>query len=344
MSAPPKSKRKPDVAPTPDRPADSPAAAPQPAAQVVEEAAQKSQEMTPDEIAAWLADPFPASVVGWKPQTAKENRALAVAYIDARDVMDRLDAVMGIDGWQDQYDEQADGTVRCILSLRLAGEWISKQDVGGESEQKDPGDKHKAAYSDALKRAAVKWGIGRYLYSLPATWADYDPQRRDFVRPPSLPAWALPGGSGRPGVQSPTQPAPRPAARPAAKASPDSSDFHRQLQEYDGKLAAGGLCDEGDLVKSVAAAGKRNGYPADMTTWSEAQIGQAREVTKDFVARHNLVAEVNVLLDRKGQKLHAIYAKLRIKEGPLRDLSAEQLARAKAALLEMDDAPQAKAG
>lgn len=46
-------------------------------------------------IARDLADPFPADAIGWKPQTVSGNRCLAVAYIDARDVMDRLDAVMG---------------------------------------------------------------------------------------------------------------------------------------------------------------------------------------------------------------------------------------------------------
>ena len=56
----------------------------------------------------------------------------------------------------------------------------------------DAGDKLKAAFSDALKRAAVKLGIGRYLARLPRQWVDYDPQARQFVRPPTLPAWALP--------------------------------------------------------------------------------------------------------------------------------------------------------
>ena len=48
----------------------------------------------------------------------------------------------------------------------------------------------KAAFSDALKRAAVKFGVGRYLYRLPAQWLDYDSQKRQFARPPTLPDWA----------------------------------------------------------------------------------------------------------------------------------------------------------
>ena len=65
-------------------------------------------------------------------------------------------------------------------------------DVGSQSEQPDGGDRTKAAFSDALKRAAVKFGIGRYLYRLPAQWVDYDSHKREFVKPPTLPAAAVP--------------------------------------------------------------------------------------------------------------------------------------------------------
>ena len=41
-------------------------------------------------------------------------------------------------------------------------------------------------------RAAIKLGIGRYLYRLPRQWVDYDPQTRQFKQTPALPVWALP--------------------------------------------------------------------------------------------------------------------------------------------------------
>jgi hypothetical protein len=135
------------------------------------------------ELAAALAEPFPADDIGFKPQTTSKdgNKALACAYIDARNVMDRLDAVVGPENWQDDFEVMPNGNVVCRLSLRVGGEWITKTDVGGESDQKDPGDREKAAFSDALKRAAVKWGVGRYLYSLPAVWCEYDPQKKQFI-------------------------------------------------------------------------------------------------------------------------------------------------------------------
>lgn len=139
-----------------------------------------------------LTAPFPADAVHWKPLAVRGNRALAAAYLDARAVMQRLDTVFGVGGWKDRYQLVAGGSVICTLSIKIDGEWIDKTDVGNPSEQPDDGDKLKAAVSDALKRAAVKCGIGRYLYRLPRQWVDYDPQSKQFTKTPQLPAWALP--------------------------------------------------------------------------------------------------------------------------------------------------------
>src|SRR5947199_496864 len=145
-----------------------------------------------------LAAPFEPSEVKFKPAVVSGNRAMALAFVDARAIQDRLDQVLGVDGWQDDYECRDDGAVVCRLRLRLGSEWITKVDVGGPSEQPDGGDRLKAAFSDALKRAAVKFGVGRYLYRLPAQWVDYDPHRKTFVRPPTLPAFALPAKVGKP--------------------------------------------------------------------------------------------------------------------------------------------------
>lgn len=170
--------------------------------------------MTADEIQTALAGLFSLDKLGWKPQAVKGNRAMACCYIDARDVMDRLDSVVGVGAWQDEYQVLPDGSVMCHLRVRINGEWITKSDVGGMSEQPDGGDRLKAAFSDALKRTAVKFGIGRYLYSLPAVWCDYDPTKKQFTQTPQLPAWAVPKKSGQPAQQPPQQP-PQPAARPS---------------------------------------------------------------------------------------------------------------------------------
>jgi hypothetical protein len=153
-------------------------------------------------ITAALATPFEAGEVKFKPQAVKNNRALALAYVDARVIQDRLDEVLGVEGWQDEYQLLPDGSVVCKLTLKLGDQWITKMDVGSPSEQPDSGDRLKAAFSDALKRAAVKFGVGRYLYRLQSQWADYDPVKKQFSRPPHRrdyqpTAWSCTAGSAR---------------------------------------------------------------------------------------------------------------------------------------------------
>lgn len=116
-----------------------------------------------------LSAPFPPEAIHWRAQTFSKNkdRALALAYIDARDVMDRLDSVMGPGGWATTYDETPKGRVFCRLSLRIDGEWVMKTDGAGATDVEG----EKGAISDALKRAAVSWGIGRYLYNIGNVWA-----------------------------------------------------------------------------------------------------------------------------------------------------------------------------
>ncbi len=117
-----------------------------------------------------LSAPFDPASIHWRAQNVTERNggsALALAYIDARDVMDRLDTVAGPANWATTYEETLKGRIFCRLSLRLDGEWVMKTDGAGDTDVEG----EKGAISDALKRAAVSWGIGRYLYSLKDTWA-----------------------------------------------------------------------------------------------------------------------------------------------------------------------------
>jgi hypothetical protein len=237
-----------------------------------------------------LSAPFHPAEVKFKPAVVSGNRALALAYVDARVIQDRLDEVLGVAGWQDDYECLPDGSVVCRLRLRLGDSWVTKVDVGGPSEQPDGGDRLKAAFSDALKRAAVKFGIGRYLYRLPAQWVDYDPQRRQFVRPPSLPASALPPRElpAPPAPPAPPKQAPAPrktAAKISVHALPaNGAELQRRLYDYDARLAGQGVCKPGDLVKHVVQAGGKAGYDSDLATWSGPAIQLAAEETKAFEA------------------------------------------------------------
>src|ERR1700759_4141511 len=103
-------------------------------------------------IQAALAEPFERRAFKCKPGAVKGNQALALPYLDARDVADRLDPVLGLDGWQGDYEQLADSSLLCRLRVRIGRTWITRCGVGGPSEQPDAGDRKKAAESDALKR------------------------------------------------------------------------------------------------------------------------------------------------------------------------------------------------
>jgi len=148
--------------------------------------------MSEDTIFSRLSAPFNASDLEWRAgaTNADKSRALALAYITSRAVMDRLDEVVGPENWRDEYQPGPDGGLICGISLRVNGEWITKWD-GAENTQVE---EVKGGLSGAFKRAAVKWGIGRYLYRLENVWVPCELQGKSIVLKsiPSLPEWALP--------------------------------------------------------------------------------------------------------------------------------------------------------
>ena len=124
---------------------------------------------------AVLARPFARGSHKFRVGASTQDKAksMALVYIDARDVMDRLDEALGPEGWSDEFRPLEMGehwVVEC--SLMVEGAHV-KVDVG-------EGDAAKDAYSDSLKRAAVKFGVGRYLYGAPTVWASSE-QRGNTV-------------------------------------------------------------------------------------------------------------------------------------------------------------------
>ncbi len=119
------------------------------------------------EILGELTKPWSKKEVKWRVGSVSKNKdkALPLAYIDARTVMERLDAAVGAEFWQDRYEFHGD-TVVCYLSIWFGDKWITKADGAGDSAV----EKEKGAISDAFKRASVKWGMGRELYAIKCRW------------------------------------------------------------------------------------------------------------------------------------------------------------------------------
>jgi len=233
-------------------------------------------------VARALSAPFADSEVKFKPQVVKGNRALALAYVDVRAIMDRLDDVLGVANWQDQYRLLPDNSVMCRLRLRIGDRWITKCDVGSPSEQPDGGDRVKAAFSDALKRAAVKFGIGRYLYRLPQQWADYDPVNKQLLSPPRLPDRATAAAPAKPAREKTSISG---SGDPKASLPTNGNELHRRLREADSLLAAKGLCQIGELLAHVTQAGVKAGHGADLSQWGKPAIELAVAETRAFKSR-----------------------------------------------------------
>lgn len=210
------------------------------------------------EFSNWarLAEPFPEDELQWLVVHVAQDKAsgLVAPFIDARTVMDRLDQVMGPDNWRDSYALLGKTTL-CTLSLRFPTddgtglEWLEKSDGAGETEFEG----EKGAISASFKRAAVKWGIGRYLYSLPAQWAPVEAKGKghQVKTPPKLPAWALPaprqkpaapptaGGGPPPAGSSPAAPGPRqePPQTPEPAVDPNKVLSDEQRRFFLNRLA-----------------------------------------------------------------------------------------------------------
>ena len=88
-------------------------------------------------------------------------------YVDARAIQNRLDSVLTFAGWQYETFPLLDG-IGGRLGIRIGDEWIWKSDGASCTTEIEP---IKGGISDALKRCANMFGIGRYLYSAREVWA-----------------------------------------------------------------------------------------------------------------------------------------------------------------------------
>lgn len=162
---------------------------------------------------AKLSEPFPPSDIEWRiGRSGMKNGkvwATCLAYLTSRAIMQRLDEVCGPENWRNEkptpWDTGTPGVIAGI-SIRVDGEWVTKWD-GADQPATEP---VKGGFSNAMKRAAVLWGIGRYLYDLPEGYAEiseqgrhYQPSKKDKKNgnelvpafkwnAPNLPKWALP--------------------------------------------------------------------------------------------------------------------------------------------------------
>lgn len=165
---------------------------------------------------AALADKFDPLDIEWRIQQSgfKNDKpwAMVLAYLTSRAVQQRLDDVCGPTNWQNRFLCEPDQAISCGISIydEEKKEWITKWDAADATDI----EAIKGGRSGAMKRAAVHWGIGRYLYSLDATFAECITEKPSqaekelwhshkdkttgqyfYWKEPTLPKWATPHSS-----------------------------------------------------------------------------------------------------------------------------------------------------
>ncbi len=197
-----------------------------------------------------LSAPFLNGEIKTRPQAHRQ-----LSYITARTVMNRLDDVLGPENWWDSY-LPLEHSVLCTLTVRLPdGSTISKQDAGGYAGMTDQGDDDKSGYSDAFKRAAVKFGVGRYLYrdGVP------DFAAREPVTPPR-----------EPGTDDVPE---KPHADPPRRGKKQDGPWLVQALRTRSK----------DAVDWFDQYGQTHGFPRDENLWDESQVKEAISARKSIV-------------------------------------------------------------
>lgn len=122
---------------------------------------------------------FDPDAISWRcgPMTKDKSKTKPLAYIDARDVQTRLDDVLGFD-WSNRYVPMNNGTACCEITVTVDGKTVTRSDGAELISDSDKPDQRemalKGSYSDAFKRAAVKFGVGKYLYEVDAPWIAVD--------------------------------------------------------------------------------------------------------------------------------------------------------------------------
>lgn len=151
-------------------------------------------KLVTDTLLRQLKEPFDLKFVKWRVgATDKEKtKGIAIAYIDSREVMKRLDDVCGIDNWRNRLTA-IDGGFISEIDIKIDGEWITRSNAAGNTNIEPL----KGGASDAFKRAASTWGVGRYLYYLPNVWVPIKPVGKSYglAELPELPEWANPSNN-----------------------------------------------------------------------------------------------------------------------------------------------------
>lgn len=210
----------------------------------------RSKQLNEQEIMAKLAEPFPPEEIEWRvgATNSEKTKGIALAYVTNRAIQNRLDEVFGCFGWKNEFREWKGNAQICGISILYKDQWITKWDGADDSNMEST----KGGLSDAMKRAAYQWGIGRYLYKLENVWCPIKQAGKSYVlvEIPKLPEWALPKEYKYP--EQPKQTPPKTQTPPSTSQQKPS-----QKQQEQSKNPKCAECGE-DVTRAVATYSKQH--------------------------------------------------------------------------------------
>lgn len=137
--------------------------------------------MNQQEIITKLKAHFPFKELEWRILNTIPDKScgMVAAYVDNRAIQTRLDEAVGAYNWCNQFESWQDKAQICGISIYFdeRKEWVTKFD-GADNSEYEP---IKGGLSDSMKRAAVQWGIGRYLYQLDNIWVEVEQKGKGYV-------------------------------------------------------------------------------------------------------------------------------------------------------------------
>lgn len=115
-----------------------------------------------------LTAPILPNEIEWRVQSqTSTGKLIVVPYINNRCVMHRFDAAFGAENWTSEFREIANGFL-CRLTVTINDRQVYRED-GASKTNIEP---EKGGISDAMKRAAVQFGLGRCLYDYPRVFIE----------------------------------------------------------------------------------------------------------------------------------------------------------------------------
>ena len=149
-----------------------------------------------------LQEPFPVKYLSWTVIATKKDKsdALVSPYVGRHHIMARFDDVLGPMNWQTGVQGQVGYLIKGIgIRFEKSEEWVWRWEPGVYIAATDKNRRRIEVLGSAtvgLRRAAIEWGVGRYLKFITAQWVPYDSFTKKIREAPHIENqtfwWALP--------------------------------------------------------------------------------------------------------------------------------------------------------